>query len=176
MTRPNISRFICKVCSCTYEEGRDCLKCEQSKEYEESLRADAALSNLPDVISDPMLGPGPSHAKQATSSIQAQKSSDNKEQPFDLNEVRARRIAHFRRGDSKVTYSDDNPISDVDDLLPSGPSDSDTGIASGSQEDLHLHNLLDDIVSNKDILSTHRLLVKTDVIDHFKDPSVMKSS
>ena len=47
LTRQNITRIICKVCSCTYEEGGDCLRCEQNKEYEESLRADAAAGSLP---------------------------------------------------------------------------------------------------------------------------------
>ena len=41
---------FCKVCSCTYEEGGDCLRCKQSKEYEESLTVDATAGSLPDVI------------------------------------------------------------------------------------------------------------------------------
>ena len=99
-----------------YEEG-DCLRCEQNKEYEESLRADAAAGSLPDVISvDPMLGSGSSHAEQVTGSIQAQAPSDHEEQPVDLNEVRAR----LSRGDSEVKNSGDNPNSDFDDLPPSG--------------------------------------------------------
>ena len=95
-----------------------------------------------------MFGSGPCHAEQVTGSIQAQTSSDHEEQPVDLNEVRARRMAHLSRGDSEVKNSGDNPNSDFDDLPPSGPSDFDTGIAPGNQEDVHLNNLLDDIVSN----------------------------
>ena len=83
LTRQNITRIICKLCSCTYEEGGDYLRCEQNREYEESLRADAAVSSLPDVICvDPMLGSGSSHTEQATGSIQAQTSSGHEEQPF----------------------------------------------------------------------------------------------
>ena len=58
---------------------------------------------------------------------------------FDLNKVRARRIAHLSRGDSEVKNSGDNPNSDFDDLLPSGLSDFNTGIAPGNQEDAHLN-------------------------------------
>ena len=82
----------------------------------------------------------------------------------------------LRRLCSEVKNSSDNPNSDFDDLPPSGLSDFDTGIAPGNQEDVHLNDLLDDIVSNEHILTVHRSLVKTDLINHFKDPSVMKSS
>ena len=33
-------RVVCPICHCSFQQGEDCLRCIQNREFQESLRAD----------------------------------------------------------------------------------------------------------------------------------------
>lgn len=56
VSKQTARRIICNVCHCTYLEGASCLRCEQDKEYNDSLLSDKSEcfenENIPDRIPD----------------------------------------------------------------------------------------------------------------------------
>lgn len=73
----DVAREVCKTCSCTYEKGQTCIRCEQNHEYEESLRADS-VANTPTEIEN--------LSDELSSNIQ----------PPSLDEIRDLRMAYYQ--------------------------------------------------------------------------------
>lgn len=63
---------VCKVCSCTFEKGQNCLRCEQNSEYQKSIWADSV--------------------EIAPQELQ----SENFISPVSMEEMREFRLAHFQ--------------------------------------------------------------------------------
>lgn len=136
-------RVVCSVCDCTYLESEDCLRCEQGREFESSRIADARKEASP------------------TKDLA----------PLSLEEVRSRRISLLSNPDT------------VERVQESGGSSSNmTGDAiSLDQRDEPGANHEQDFVkqgqsSNSQperLIILHRTYIKSDLIENFKDPSVM---
>lgn len=142
-------RVVCSVCSCTLLEGEECIRCEQDREYEASRIADGG-------------------------------SSDDTETPVSLttDEMTSRRVAVLSSPSSSerevenegsrgnVTEGGNSPR-----LLTEESTNYDQG--TGEERPPSPPNSVSRDQLPGRLLTIHCTCVRTDLIDHFKDSSIL---
>ena len=140
-------RVVCSVCSCTYLEGEECIRCEQNREYESSRIADGGNPYTTETSETPV--------------------------SLTMDEIRSRRVALLsnpglaeREGDgsnSNVADETSSPrlTNEENSNRDEGSVEQDSPCPSSSRG------------LPERVLTVHRSCIRTELIEHFKDPSVM---
>ena len=171
----DVAREVCKTCSCTYEKGQTCIRCEQNPEYEESLRADS-VANTPTEIEN--------LSDELSSNIQ----------PPSLDEIRDLRMAYYQNSslvppthDYTVNCNSRAITSHNDNMVQPtvSPSNSDITINSLPQDMHSIPGTFQDADTTRDqdenagsqlrALEIHRSCVCADMIRYFQDADIMNS-
>ena len=134
-------RVLCSVCSCTYLEGEECIRCEQDREYETSR---IAHGGGPCSTGDPI--------------------------PLTIEEMRSRRIALLSNPGMTEREPGNGELSDNLIISP-GPRNEQSTYHDQDFVEQGTSSLLD--LRPERLCTVHRSCIKTDLIEHFKDPSVM---
>ncbi|KAL9972986.1 hypothetical protein ACROYT_G019388 [Oculina patagonica] len=142
-------RVVCSVCSCTFLEGEECIRCEQDREYESSRIADGGGSDATE------------------NSV-----------PLTVDEIRSRRVAALSSPSSServlVNEGSNGSVTEGGNSSRLLTEES-TNYGQGSAEERPPSSPNSDSRDQlqERILTIHRTCVRTDLIEHFKDPSVM---
>ncbi|PFX14994.1 hypothetical protein AWC38_SpisGene20812 [Stylophora pistillata] len=159
--RTNIdSMVVCSKCACTYTKGEECIRCQQDKEYHESLVADANKKSEVAVTNNNIesVEDGPLTVEE--DSVQ--------EEHLTVEEMRQRRLAAlavFSSADTTGMLVDNNlpDIPDLDNIAGMFDDNGPGVISDGSPPLLKTKHL-----------RVHRSCLKKDLISHFKDESILK--
>ena len=142
-------RVVCSVCSCTYLEGEECIRCEQNRGYEFSRIVDGGnpyTTEHPDTPKNPVL--------------------------LTMDEIRSRRVAQLSSGveETEAERSHSNVANET-----SYPRL--TNEEKISRDECSLEQDSPCPSSSRDlperILTVHRSCIRSELIENFKDPSVM---
>lgn len=142
-------RVVCSVCSCTYLEGEECIRCEQNREYEYSRIADGGnpyTTESPNAPENPGL--------------------------LTMDEIRSRRVALLSNGvdETEAEGSHSNVANETS--YPRLTNEENCSRDEGSvEQDSSFPSSSRDLPER--ILTVHRSCIRTELIEHFKDPSVM---
>ena len=142
-------RVVCSVCSCTYLEGEECIRCEQNREYEFSRIADGGNpypTDTPEIPESPVL--------------------------LTMDEIRSRRVALLSNGVAE-TEAEGSHCNVADETsYPRLTNEENCSRDEGSvEQDPPCLSSLRDLPER--VLTVHRSCIRTELIEHFKDPSVM---
>ena len=180
----SVGREVCNVCSCSFEKGQSCLRCEQNQEYQESLLADSIATARSEVFQPENL-----HENDQLTSFMS---------PMSAREIREFRLAHFQP--ETTCYppvqvppgSQDNhdhrvvPPSELDEVSPTSVEGSCAVLEEGHYVPVPTVGMpreptecvisengesTEEIVS----LTVHRSCILKDMIEHFKDEKTMQS-
>ena len=143
-------RVVCSICSCTYLEGEECIRCEQNREYEFSRIADGGnpyTTETPETPETPVL--------------------------LTMDEIRSRRVALLSNGEAETEAEGSHDSSVADETsYPTLTNDENCNRDEGSVEPNNPCPSSSRDVPER-ILTVHRSCIRTGLIEHFKDPSVM---
>ena len=148
-------RVVCSVCSCTYLEGEECIRCEQNREYEFSRIAD---------------GGNP----YTTESPDTQESPDTPENPvlLTMDEIRSRRVAPLSSGvDETEAEGSHSNVANETSYPRLTIEENCSRDESSVEQDSPCTSSSRDLPER--ILTVHRSCIRPELIEHFKDPSVM---
>ena len=177
-------RVVCPVCSCTFVEGDECIRCQQDREYEFSRIADGAggcatetlVSLTMDEIRSRRIAllssPG-SSGKEAENEASRVDVTEEPSSPRLLSEESTN---HDQGSGEQDPPSFPNSVSVSRGNLTEGPNSprllseeiTNRDHGSGEQESSSPLNSV-----SERLLTVHRSCVRTDLINHFKDPRVM---
>lgn len=161
-------RIMCINCSCTYIEGQTCLICQQNSEFENCLLTDKELEQYlsPD-------GPNFKHTHTEPEDLI----------PLSLAELRQRRVTTFSRQRDEGVNRDSHVFVDLtcsETETSSAMGTSNMEQTSATEVEIEEENLaanpseiVPDPVPLRE-LTVHRSCIKQDLINHFKDPHIMK--
>eukprot|EP00112_Aurelia_sp_Birch-Aquarium-sp1_P003341 Seg13725.1 transcript_id=Seg13725.1/GoldUCD/mRNA.D3Y31 product="hypothetical protein" protein_id=Seg13725.1/GoldUCD/D3Y31 len=177
---PTNTLLICQVCSCSYEQGSFCLRCWQDEEFQKSLQADilsvpptspqpaAAALNLQDVRARriEVFGATETLEKIVDSTIEAENISygsqptSEADNTFNGIQTSAEPIISTNE-ETEISQSQTNVRQ-----LAEEPTGSATQSMSTSESNLQQRQPIK-------LLTVHHSRIKSDMIEHFKDPSVL---
>ena len=141
------SKVICSKCSCTYAKGEECLRCQQDKEYEESLLADTKKACERDINND------------NTDTVVGEH--------LTIDEIRQRRVSALT-----ATSSADIPDMPDNNNMPDLPDLGNNTAMTADNETSEASDRPSPFLNSKR-LKVHRSCLKTDLINHFKDDSIL---
>ena len=171
---PTVKLLICQVCSRSYEQGSFCLRCLQDEEFEKTLQTDNfTVTTSPQPAADDALA------------------AIAHDSPLSLQDIRARRLEVFGTAETleRIVDSTIEAESILSDGIQTSAIAEEVGV---SQSHTDVRRLAEEhspsatqSVSLSDInlqqrqpiklLTVHRSRIRSDMIEHFKDPSVLTS-
>ncbi|PFX23934.1 hypothetical protein AWC38_SpisGene11474 [Stylophora pistillata] len=177
-TTKSDDKEACNVCSCSFEKGQNCLRCEQDLEYQQSLMADSVDTEQPEEFQP--------------ESIQAIDQLTSFISPVSVHEMRELRLAHFQRDSCHPTVqSQDNHdqrlVSPSEEEVSPSTVDGSCGVLEeGGYVQLRTVGMpresAECIVSENGkiagqvlSLTVHRSCICKDMIEHFKDEKMLQS-
>ena len=183
-TTKSDDRDVCNVCSCSFEKGQNCLRCEQDLEYQQSLMADSVDTESPEEFQ-----PENVHANDQLTSFTT---------PVSVHEIRELRLAHFQQDTCHPPVQIPARSQDNHDqrLVPPRPSEDEVspstvdgscgvleeggyvqlptvGMPRESAECMGSEN--SEIAGQVLSLTVHRSCICKDMIEHFKDEKKLQS-
>ena len=154
------SKLVCSKCACTYTKGEECIRCQQDKEYQETLVADTNKTSEMGVTNNDNIDTvEDDHLTVEESSIE--------ENHLTVEEMRQRRVAALTaRSSADITgILDDSNLQDIPDL-------DNTAVMSDNNGPGAVSNRSPPLLKTKH-LRVHRSCLKTELISHFKDESIL---
>ena len=161
--------LICQDCSCSYEQGSFCLRCLQDEEFEKSFHADNLTLTAPPASPQPVSAAFTDIVTRSPAPLNSQDILARPIEVFGATETLESIADSTIAAENISNGSQDTPRADntfnagqlVEEFSPSAATS-----VSSSESNLQQRHTIK-------LFTVHRSRIRSDMIEHFKDPAVL---